>query len=247
METWTGRVPYVFARYTLAGLPASAFGSWAEQFRGTHQPVQDIADYFRDSYGIEVLKPTGATALDPEIVTTIREYWKVLHDKRRAAGGTFSMNANRLAEHDAENSISVIAERQLQAGKSPLGYTSWWLTLDSAARNMLANLDPGVAKTIGHSSVISIDFLLQYLAFGPNRDLLELSPGRHTYLFAGPVLEIPRNLLEVAQAARSENVGLPERIVQRRIRDAMDRERLKVASVQMAGLDGASEAIGELF
>jgi hypothetical protein len=88
---WEGRVPYVMLRYSLAGRSQGAFSSWLEQFRGEHQPVQDIADYLFDLFGIEVTEPIVANALDSELVASIREYWKKVQDSRRAAGGAFSI------------------------------------------------------------------------------------------------------------------------------------------------------------
>jgi hypothetical protein len=67
------------------------------------------------------------------------------------------------------------------------------------------------------------------------------------YVFVDPIMEVPKELLEVAAATRRESHDMPERIVQRRIRDAMDRERMKLGPVHMAGLDASSEAIEAMF
>jgi hypothetical protein len=247
-HTWTGRVPYVYAQYALAGRAPSAFGSWVEQFRGQNQPTQDIADYLSDLFAIEVVKPVDSNDIDPAVASAIRDYWREMHDKRRASDGEFNVYANRLAEHDSECCISVLNERQAQRGKSPLGFESWWLILDSAARRMLTNLDQEISKKIQHSPVISVDFLLKYLAFGPRRDRIDHSGRDLPYAFAAPILEtLPPDLLDVAKRVRAENVDLSERIIQRRIRDALDREKMKVGPVQMAGLDAASEAIEGTF
>jgi hypothetical protein len=112
---------------------------------------------------------------------------------------------------------------------------------------MVINLQDVIPDKIRHSPVISIDFLLKYLAFGPSRDRINQSATRLPYVYVDPILEIPKELLDVAQAARSESGDLSERIIQRRIRDAMDRERMKVGPVQLAGLDGAVEAIAGMF
>ena len=102
-SVWKGRVPYVVRRYVFAGKPVNGFLSWVEQFRGNHQPIQDIADYLGDEFGIELDDPIVSDALDPEIIATIREYWKKIHqDRRGMQEGPFSINANELAEHDAE-------------------------------------------------------------------------------------------------------------------------------------------------
>lgn len=135
----------------------------------------------------------------------------------------------------------------MQAGKSPLGYTTWLLTLDSAARKMLQGLEWDVREKIKHLPVISIDFLLKYLAFGPSRDRVPQAAERMPYVFIDPIMEVPKELLEVASATRTESQNLPERIVQRRIRDALDRERMKLGPVQMAGLDGSTGAMESMF
>jgi hypothetical protein len=135
--------------------------------------------YLSDEFGIELHDPVVSEALEDQVVAAVREYWKKIHqDRRGGQEGPFSIHANRLAEHDAENFISVLSDRRMQAGKTPLGYTSWLLTLDSAARRMLQNLDPDVREKIRHSPIISVDFLLKYLAFGPSRDRIPQSAER---------------------------------------------------------------------
>ncbi|KJC55481.1 hypothetical protein UB31_00430 [Bradyrhizobium sp. LTSP849] len=247
-SVWKGRVPYVVARYLFAGKPLNGFVSWVEQFRGNHQPIQDIADYLGDEFGVELDDPIVSEALDEQVVAAVREYWKKIHqDRRGGLEAPFSINANRLAEHDSENFISVLSDRRMQAGKSPLGYTTWLLTLDSAARRMLQGLEWEIREKIKHLPIISVDFLLKYLAFGPSRDRVAQTADRMPYVFIDPVMEVPKELLEVAAATRNESQNLPERIVQRRIRDALDRERMKLGPVQIAGLDGSSDAIESMF
>lgn len=246
-DNWEGRVPYVFSRYVVSGKSTDGFAGWCEQFRGKYQPVQDIAEYLSETFAIEVLSPVISDSLDSAVLSAVREYWQGVQDKRRSSGGGFSINAYRLAEHDAENCISVLSERHLRSGKAPLGYTSWLLTLDSAARKMLLQLDREIANEIKHSIVISVDFLMKYLAFGPNRDRVHDSAGRLPYVFASPFLEIPKELLAIAQHTRSESGKMPERIIQRRIREELDRQKSKAGVVQIAGLDAAYEAINEMF
>jgi hypothetical protein len=248
VAAWEGRVPYVYARYALAGGTASAFGSWLEQFCGTHHPEEDIADYLTQRFGIEVRKASIPEELDPEVVSAVRDYWQRVQLRRRGMDEIVGMTAQRLAEHDTESYLAVLGQRQRDMGKSPLGYTSWWLTLDSAARNMPGELGSDVWRKIKHSPVMSIDFLLKYIGFGPSRDRVIHFGRGLAPVFAGPILEsLPKDLLDVAQRVRTENSELPERIIQRRIRDALDRERIKVGRVQMAGLEGAPEAINDMF
>jgi hypothetical protein len=158
------------------------------------------------------------------------------------------MYTHRLAEHDAETCLIVLDQRLKSKGVSPLGYSSWWLTLDSAARQMLDNLEPSVRQEIRHSPVISIDFLLKYMAFGPRRDQTSDRSRGLSQFFSSSLFEfLPKDVIEVAQKVRNECGDLPERIIQRRIRDALDRERLALGDVHWAGLDGAQDAINGMF
>jgi hypothetical protein len=69
----------------------------------------------------------------------------------------------------------------------------------------------------------------------------------HAQIFGSSLLEIPLELLEVANTVRAECGTLPERLIQRRIRDTMDIMRSQAGPVQIAGLDDATKAIGDLF
>lgn len=232
----------------MSGKPIAGFSNWVEQFRGGHQPIQDIADFLNGQFGIELDNPIVSDDLPVPIIAAVREYWRtVQHDRRGREDGAFSISANRLAEHDSENFISVLSDRRMQSGKSPLGYTSWLLTLDSAAPKMLTKLDAEIRDQIKHSPIISIDFLFKYLACGPNRDRVDQSATRLPYVFTDAVMEVPQELLAVARSTREENGSLPERIIQRRIRDAMDSQRMKLGPVQAAGLGGAPDAIAAMF
>lgn len=186
--------------------------------------------------------------ISPAVESAIREYWSNVHERRRGEGLTFSLATDRLARHDAESLLTVLSQRRSGIGGSPLGYRSWWLTLDRSARHMNTQLDAGVWRTIRHSPVLSIDYLIKYLAFGPSRDRTSLSGRNIRTIFAEPVLEsLPQDVLSVAQGVRSECGNLPENLIQRRIRDALDRERMRHGAVERAGLEGAMEAIKEAF
>jgi hypothetical protein len=243
---WEGRTPYVYARYELSGKPRAAFASWVERFCGRHRPEDDIADYLYEEYGIEVLVPARFEFVREDVEKAIRAYWHDVHEQRR--GDEDLNHAYRLAEHDAETCLLVIEERLKSNKSSPLGYTSWWLTFDRAARHMMENLDKEVKKKVKHSPVISADFLLRYIAFGPRRDrAMETSQGLSQF-FAESLFEfVPNELITVAQTVRSECGELPERIIRRRIRDSLDKARLEAGGVQAAGLDRALDAIQAMF
>lgn len=244
---WKGRVPYVIAQYLLAGGKVSSFSSWVEQFVGQLNPEQDIADYLREEFAVEVRQGGDDASLDKGVVYEVEEYWRKVQDRRRNSGDQFNMNANRLAAHDAENYLLVLRQRKKDSGRSPLGFTSWWLTMDHAAWKIPEKIDPDIWREIKHSPLMSIDFLLKYLAFGPNRERVDPADLPYAQIFTTTLMEVPADLLDVAEEVRTQCGSLPERIIQRRIRDAMDMERAKAGPVQDAGLDGATTVISELF
>lgn len=246
VDNWLGRVPYVYQRYALAGGKALYFNGWLEQFHGEFRPLDDLALWLAEVAGIEASDPPSFDALPNDFVSEIRQYWQDIQEERRREGG--SLHAYRLAEHDIENYLSVIAERRIELGKSLLGYTSWLVTMDSAAWRLLSKLSPQSADVVKHSPVISLDFLLKYLSFGPRRDKVESIRKGHTRVFTSTLYEsIPPDLIEAAEQVRANCHGLSERLVQRRVRDELDRRKMSAGSVQQAGLDGLDAALKDMF
>lgn len=245
---WKGRVPYLYGQYTAQGRKNSDFLIWLEGFAGEFRPIEDLLDFLSDTANIELAETPELSRLDTDVIYEVREYWRKIHDKRRRGDEGFSINAHRLSEHDSENYLAALAQRKRHTGASVLGYSSWYLTLDSAAWSLLKNVDKDVAKLIGHAPLISIDFLMKYLAFGPRRDQIDTSGVGWSRIFIAPVFEtIPKDVIEVAEKVRTDNVGLPERLIRRRIRDELDKQRMAAGVAQKAGLEGAESAfLGEL-
>jgi hypothetical protein len=246
---WQGRVPYVYARFRIAGKSAASFPSWVDNiFMGKHRPMDDLAEFLRELAKIEVEKPPYLDNIDDDVVNAIREYWKSVQDKRRRGDDRFNINANRLAEHDSENYLSALAQRRGQPGGSALGYSSWLLTLDSAAWSLLSAMDDEIRRKVVHAPVISLDFLLKYLAFGPRRDRIDTSGNGSARIFTASIYEsIPVDLINVADIVRARNAGVPERLIQRRIRDELDKQKMAAGAAQQAGLEGAESAFKASF
>lgn len=241
---WLGRIPYIFARFSLAGKNASEFRPWVDQFMGEHRPVDDLADYLAYLAGITLHAIPSLENIDADVVTEVREYWHRVQDIRRAGEAGSNINAYRLAEHDAENYLAAIAQRHEQPGGSVLGYSSWLLTLDSAAWTLLNRVDAETKRKIRHAPVISLDFLFKYLAFGPRRDRIDTSGNESARIFTASVYEsIPDDLIQVAEQVRSNHRGLPERLIQRRIRDELDKQRMSAGEVQRAGFETPDAAL----
>lgn len=246
-QNWIGRVPYVYQRYALAGGKPSRFSGWLEQFLGDFRPLDDLAEWLEDA-GIEASDPPSFDKLSKEVVDEVRRYWQDVQEERRrnSEGGT--INALRLAEHDTENYLSVIVERRIEPGKSLLGYNSWLVTMDSAAWHLHTKLSPQVAGVIKHSPVISLDYLLKYLSFGPRRDRVEAVGKGHSRIFTSTIYEsIPTDLIKAATQVRRSCHGLSERMVQRRVRDELDRRKMSAGAVQKGGLEGLDAALESMF
>jgi hypothetical protein len=240
---WRGRVPFVCSRYVEAGRSLSGFSSWLETLIGDHRPLDDLADFLDDVAQINVSELPSFESLDDNVVAAVREYWHTAHEERRGNEEGFSSTTYRLAEHDTENYFASLAQRRLQPGGSALGYSSWLLTLDSAAWLLLGKMDANVKKSIRHSPIVSLDFLLKYLAFGPRRDQIDTAGKGFGRIFAAAVYEtIPVDLIDVAEQVRKHNGGLSERIILRRIRDELDKQKMAAGVAQRAGLSGAGDA-----
>jgi hypothetical protein len=247
-SSWVGRVPYVYQRYVLAGSNASSFDGWVEQFVGTHRPLDDLADFLADKAGMEVCALPSFDPIPAKVQEEIRDYWQGVQANRRPSPEGANIQALTLARHDTENYLSVLAQRRIEPGKSAIGYTSWLVTIDSAAWRLLGQASRDTADFIKHSPIISLDFLLKYLSFGPRRDRVDTFKKGSSRVFASIIYEnIPDDFIAVAHQVRQSCHGLSERIVQRRIRDELDNQRMKAGAVQVAGLEGLDAAVASMF
>lgn len=243
-EAWQGRIPFVFSLYTMAGRPRNQFGSWLESFRGSKHPEDDIANYLAEEHGIRVasLADVAATA-DEELSAHVREYWRETQQRRRGRSGYDPGLLDRLADHDVENYVGVIQKRREERA-GPLGYQTWWLTLDRAAFGLAAELRNRMTSRVPDSPLLSPDFLLHYLSVGPIRrmvsqqthELLPVIIPLHFEDFMDPVL------LEKADEIRAHVTDKPERVVRRQVRDALEALKLQRGPLASEGIQGTARA-----
>lgn len=234
---WTGGAPYVYSRYIINGGSASKFPAWVETFVGSYDPSRDLVEYF-SGFDIQLEEPSYADGVSEEASNNVLSYWQEVQANRRKDKGTYSVTTDMLARHDAENCLTVVSSRKKNSRRSGLGHSCWWLTLDTAAYRMKTSLDGATWKEIGFSPVISLDYLMKYLAFGPARDRITSSESSTSRVFAAALLDtVPSELLEIAEKVREQHEGMPEILVQRRIRDAMDRERERIGALHQGGAE----------
>jgi hypothetical protein len=247
-EKWLGWVPYVYQRFALAGGTPSRFAGWLEQFFGDFRPQEDLAEWLGDVAGIEASDPPGFDGLPKDVVDEIRAYWQGVQDERRGDTEGSGVHNLRLAEHDTENYLSVIVERRSLPANSAIGFSSWLVTMDSAAWRLKSKVSRSTADLIKHTPVISLDFLLKYLSFGPRRDMVEPKNRGHTRVFTSAIYEnIPPELIKAADHVRQSYHDLDERRIQRRVRDELDRRKMSAGEVQQGGLEGVDAALASMF
>jgi hypothetical protein len=244
-QRWTGRVPYLYMAYGLSGRALHSFGLWIERFRGESRPEEDIAEFLEDRFGIDIQDlEEEERKFDSDIKHSADQAWYEVHEKRRGILSDFDLTVNRLARHDVENMIGVLAKRAGESKPAAFGFTNWWLTLDRSAPEIFERLRRQFPETIKASPLLSADFLLNYLALGPVRGRIS----RHTQAALPVILErvffpmLPPELLEVADRVRTTNANLPEHVVLRRVRDNLDRARARFGPITQGGLDDIERA-----
>jgi hypothetical protein len=243
---WHGKLPFLYSLYILSGRAPGDFASWIEQFRGSARPEDDIADYLQQIFGITVrgLRDELENA-SSELRHAVQEVWIAIHhDRRRGDMEADSATMERLASTDAENYVGVIQRRRVER-ESPFGYNSWWLTLDRDAFKVRARLQEYLDKKAPASPVMSPDFLVNYLAFGPARRLL--SKPREIALplaIDATVTEfLPPELIALAESVREEMKGSPEHLIRRKVRDRLDAAKGRKGSMAKGGMTSVRDAI----
>lgn len=239
-NNWKGAVPFLAAAYEFSGEESGQIERWLETFRGRSRPEADIAEYLDDEFGIALKSLSEeASAVSEELRYAVREVWSEIHDKRRArsAAGLDPITALKLADHDSENYLGVLYKRRNET-QSSFGYSTWWLTLDRSAFTVRNRLRDRLSGATPASPVLSPDFLSHYLSIGPIRQYLKQGSEKALPLMVdvGAMDLVSTELMEVAARVREECGGLPRRVMRRRIRDALDAQRLKEGPMARDGL-----------
>jgi len=135
------------------------------------------------------------------------------------------------------NYVGVMNMRRRQAA-SPFGYSAWWLTLDRGAFAAHWAVANALHRRDMTPPIMSPDFLRNYLAFGPARRLVPRTLDMTLPVVADLQLShfVPSELVLVANEVRERSQGLPERLIRRRVRDALDAARSRQGNLARGGL-----------
>lgn len=248
-----GDPPFLLSCYRLSGRNPNDFLRWLETFSGDARPEDDVIDYLEEMFGIEVFDLADlADQADSTLRAQVAEVWQESRDdrdRRLAALGippTDQATRTRLVTHDVENYVGVIVRRQIRGERrSAFGYKSWWLTLDGTAFRVHKELIGRLKDKPPASPAISPDFMLNYLAVGPVRARLSRRTEETLPLMLNmSILDaVPKDLLDLADTLRKELVGLPPRVVRRKIRDTLDEARVLMGAQARAGEQGLTDEV----
>lgn len=239
---WQGGLPYLFEKYIERGGSAASFSRWLENFRGEARPLQDISDYLREQFGIRTrsLDEESKSAL-PELRNALQSLWYEKYQRRREKYGSPIDDAaiTRLIDHDIECYCGIINLRGREVGDSPFGYSSWWLTVDKATFDLKDRLRSYLLVEPPDSPVISADFMVNYLAFGPVRRRIDKSKEAHLPLLMvlGSASHLTPEIITEAENLRAQLSDMPDRIVRRHVRDYIDQARRRIGPIANAGMD----------
>lgn len=238
---WQGSIPYLLDQFISNGRSAASFSKWLINFRGESRPLDDLKDYLSSEFKIiERTLETECQAAQPELRHALEQILIERYNRRLEQHGykLDSMAINRLIKHDIECYAGVVQIRQREAS-SAFGYSAWWLTVDRQAYGLKKALLQHDDVNKHDSPVMAADFLINYLAFGPNRRNVAKSKGNHLPLLMTfhSGAHLTRDLMDEAERIRASLVGVPERVIQRQIRDFLDKARSQIGTVANLGMD----------
>lgn len=238
---WQGAIPYLLDQYLSSGRARSNFEPWLDTFRGEARPIQDLADYVLDTFGIvyrDLEVESQAAASD--LRNALQQIWLERYERRQAKYETHldDMAISRLISHDIECYAGVVQLRT-QEKDSPFGYSAWWLTVDPVTFDLKHRLRPMMVSTPPDSPVMSADFLVNYLAIGPLRNKVGKAAESRLpiMMFMGNASQLTPELIEEAGALRRKLVDLPERMIRRQVRDGLDRAKARIGPVATQGME----------
>ena len=236
---WVGSMPYLFEQYVASGRSPTAFAGWLEAFRGGVRPEQDICDYLQELFGVTARSlEAERDAAPPELRYALQLLWHEAHSRRRGRGGAQveEMVITRLVEHDVESYCGVTQLRTKERS-SAFGYSAWWLTIDQQAFDLQPRLRAAMGTEPPDSPVLSADFMVNYLAFGPVRKSVgKAKTGALPLIMeVGTVRYLTPELMAEVELLREELTGLPDRVIRRRIRDYLDQARRRLGPIARAG------------
>ncbi|MGE8515684.1 hypothetical protein [Alcaligenes sp. YSL9] len=228
---WQGRIPYLYSKYIQEGRNPSQFAEWVTRFRGYERPELDIQEFLEHDYGIKYDELTSDyERADEQLRFAVDRLWRDAHETRRNSShmNGDSDTVDILIRNDVVSYLGII-ERRKHEKSSELGYQHWWLTIDSTAWSIRDSLATEFEQPPS-SPLMSLDFLVQNMSFGPNKSFLTRSDEQLLPVLLDLDISqvVPTEILHLAEEVRQQNEGQPEYVIRRKVRDACDRARRQI-------------------
>lgn len=239
---WQGSVPFLLEKFIVSGRSRASFAQWLENFRGDARPLEDISIYLSDEFKINTrsLEDESQNA-SHELRHALEQIWSERYKHRQEKYGAVldDIAVTRLIAHDVECYSGVVGLRKKQAS-SPFGYNEWWLTVDKQAFDLKDKLKARMSDAVPDSPVMSADFMVNYLAFGPSRRKVDKIKESHlpVLMIMGNTSYLTPELLQEAERLREQYSEMPERVIRRHVRDFLDGAKSKIGPVSNLGING---------
>lgn len=240
-SNFRGRSPFLLNAFVWSGGLLPEFPRFETVFRGDRHPEADLAEYLKDELGVVVASLSKFAAdIDDELRWATQEYWREAHSARRSGQDQIDPDmVERLARHDAESFLGVIKRRGGELIDNPLGYRTWWLTVDSSA--IVASDRIAQRAGIGHidTPVMGLAFLTYYLMAGDVRRQLSREQARHVpALLDTTFMDVmPKDLAAAADKVRVTMEGSNPRVMRRQIRDILESDRIRSGRIGRIGIE----------
>lgn len=238
---WRGSMPFLLERFISSGRSRTTFSQWLNNFRGESRPLEDISIYLKEEFNINTRSlEAESQKCSPELRYALEQIWSERYKHRQEKYGAVldDIAVSRLISHDVECYSGVIELRNKQA-VSPFGYNEWWLTVDKQTFDLKDKLRSRMSGDVPHSPVMSADFMVNYLAFGPSRRKVDKAKEAHlpVLMILGNTSYLTPELLNEAEKLRDEYKEMPERVIRRQVRDYLDEAKSKIGPISQLGLD----------
>jgi hypothetical protein len=235
------RSPFLLNAFVWSGRPLQSFGDFDSIFRGERHPEADIADYLKEELGVIVQSLVEEVAeADDQLRWAVEEYWRGAHSQRRSGSDSIDPQLiERLAQHDTESFLGVLQRRGGELIGNPLGYTTWWLTVDRSA----VEASQRIAEIEGLPSldtpVMGIAFLMYYLMVGDARRQISKETARTLPAIMDTTLMdvMPKELVAAADTVRRSLDDSNARVMRRQIRDLLEADRIRSGKLGRIGIE----------
>lgn len=236
-----GRSPFLLNAFVWSGQELQRFGDFEATFRGERHPEADIADYLDDEIGIKVKSlAADVDTADDELRWAVQEYWRKAHSSRRAGRDAIDPELiERLAQHDVESFLGVVQRRGGELIDNPLGYRTWWLTVDRSAVEASYRLSVADESIQLDTPVIGLEFLTYYLIAGDARRQLSKETARTLPALLDTTLMdvMPKDLVAAAEVVRKTVDSSSPRVMRRSIRDMLEADRIRSGRTGRIGIE----------